>query len=404
MGSQEISAACTGNAVCATQKYAIVSSHLKKKAISSRSLSNFARRTPLQLKKEMSRLQDPHRPSFPFGNPFRMMLPKNSHLSHEHVALLNKFEETLAGRLRKLKPKGKDDILSLPWMKLSLQLLSETHNDIMSLITDLEFPVCDWEEKWINVYLDNSVKLLEILVIFTSELSRLSQGQLLLQCGLHNLDGTSSTKLMNSHTALDSWRQHIGLRNPRLENCCSIIDKLFRLLNLPKVKNSSKGKVVMRAMYGLKVETLFVCCVFTAAFTGSSEKLIDLPVPETHLWEEAFNDLQTSVNQEIRNSVTSGRSILVKELEAVDMSVKDLYPMLDHSSVEAEALRKTSAELRNRAEILSGELDILAMEVDGFFQIVLTGRDALLCSLTIGSNLPIPNYLKEYKAGKQLVR
>nr|KYP64226.1 hypothetical protein KK1_018817 [Cajanus cajan] len=72
-------------------------------------------------------------------------------------------------------------------MTLAMQTLCESHNDIKTLITELELPVSDWDEKWIDVYFDISVKLLDICNAFSSELSRLSRGHLLLQCVLHNL-------------------------------------------------------------------------------------------------------------------------------------------------------------------------------------------------------------------------
>jgi hypothetical protein len=136
----------------------------------------------------MSRSHEPHQPFFPFGNPFRMFSPKGSHLSKKLLLQLNTFEETLAERLRKLNTKDKNDILSLSWMKSAMESLCNTHNDIKDLITELELPVSDWDEKWIDVYLDISVNLLDICIAFSSELSRLNQGNLLLQCVLHNLE------------------------------------------------------------------------------------------------------------------------------------------------------------------------------------------------------------------------
>ena len=78
-----------------------------------------------------------------------MISPKGSNLSKKLLLLLNNFEETLAGRLRKLNhPKDKDGVLSLSWMKLAMLSHCETHNDIKTLIAELELPVCDWDEKW----------------------------------------------------------------------------------------------------------------------------------------------------------------------------------------------------------------------------------------------------------------
>lgn len=325
-------------------------------------------------------------------------------MSPKLLALLNKFEQTLAERLMKLKPKTKDDAFSFSWMALAMELLSETHSDIKSLITDLELPVYDWDDKWIDVYLDNTVKLLDICIALSSELSRLSQGNLLINFVLRNLEQSSSNEFHKVKSSIDSWRQHIGTKNPRVENCFPIIDKLLESLELPKVKNSAKGKVLMRAMYGVKVQTVFVCSVFVSALTGSDKKLIDLQVVGTPLWGGCFKDLQTSVNGEMRNLVSSGSSILLKELEVVDTSVKELYSMIQAGTepVVNEAFQNSVKDLGRKAEKLSSGLDLVAKEVDGFFQIVLSGRDALLCNLRVSSSaFDSP---KKHKMEGQVVR
>ena len=340
----------------------------------------------------MSQPQQPHRPFFPFGNPFRMLSPKGSQLSPRLLSLLNTFEEALAARLRKLNPKDKGDVLSFTWMKLAMESLCETHTVIKTLITELELPVTEWDEKWIDVYLDITVKLLDICIAFSSELSWLNQGQLFLQCALHKLESNNSEKLMQACSSLDSWRQHIGSKNPRLENCKSILESLVDSLTLPKVKNSAKGKVLMRAMYGVKVQTVFVCSVFAAAFSVNSKNLIDLDVPNTILWAQAYSDLQTTVNGEIREVFSRGKFTFLKELDEVETVVNNLYPMIQDGMgpTEVEAFSSSFSDLGRRAERLSQVLDFLAKEVDGFFKIVLSGRDALLCNLRVSDTVADP--------------
>jgi hypothetical protein len=318
-----------------------------------------------------------------------MISPKGSHLSTKLRTLLNNFEETLAGRIKNLKPAVREDVLCLSWMKCAMESLCGIHTDIKTLITTLELPVCDWDDKWIDVYLDNSVKLLDICIAFNSEISRMKQGHLFLQCVLHNLDGASSKQFVRARSSLDGWRQHIGSKNPRLDNCFCVMDGLAQTLDPPKIKNSAKGKVLMRAMCGVKVVTLLVCSIFAATFSGSAKKLMDLQVPETCLWAEAFSDLQNFVNTEIRNMYTSGKVTVLKEREAVDTGVNKLYPIVQDGvdPVEAEVLQDSTSDLGKSAEKLSQGLDLLAKEVDRFFQIVLTGRDALLGNLRVGGNI-----------------
>ncbi|KAG8363305.1 hypothetical protein BUALT_Bualt19G0008400 [Buddleja alternifolia] len=352
----------------------------------------------------MSRPQSPQRPFISFGNPFRMIFPKGSYLSPKLLDLLTTFEETLAGRLKKLKPADKEDVLCLSWMTCAMETLCGIHADIKTLITALELPICDWDDKWIDVYLDNSVKLLDICIAFSSEVSRLKQGHLFLQCVLHNLGNACSNQFIRAHSSMDRWRQHIGSNNPRLGNCFPIMDSLARTLDLPKIKNSAKGKVLMRAMYGVKVVTLHICSIFAASFSGSSKKLMDLEVPETCLWAEAFADFQIFVNTEIRNTYSIKRVISLKEMEDVDTCVKKLYPIVENGvdCVEAAVVKKSALDLEKSAEKLSERLDLLAKEVDGFFQMVLTGRDALLCNLRIDGN-NVSNQVIDYNVEGQTV-
>ncbi|XP_030489923.2 protein BPS1, chloroplastic [Cannabis sativa] len=333
----------------------------------------------------MSRPQEPHRAFFPFGNPFRMISPKGSQLSPKLLQLLNSFEETLAQRMIKLNPTNKSDIFSLfslSWMKLAMESISETYNDIKALISNLDLPVCDWDEKWIDVYLDISVKLLDICNAFNSELSRLNQGQLFLKCAMHNLESPPSKQLARACSSVDGFRKHIHTKNPRLDKCWTILDSLVESLDLPKVKNSAKGKILMRAMYGVKVEIVFVYSVFTAVFSGSAEKLFNLNVSETYLWAQAFMDLQTSVNKEIRNT-SNRKPIALTELEAVDVTLKRLYPMIQEGSASdhEDVFQNSVTELRTVGDSFSGGIELLTKEVDGFFEIVLSGRDALLSNL-----------------------
>ncbi|XP_058754645.1 protein BPS1, chloroplastic-like [Vicia villosa] len=331
----------------------------------------------------MSLSQDPPRSFFPFGNPFRMISPKGSKLSPQLLAVLGAFEESLEERLKKLIPKNKDEVASLSWMTSALQALCESHNDIKTLMTDLELPVTDWDEKWIDVYLDISVKLLDMCNAFSSELSRLNQSRLLLQCTLHHLGSSSSDQLFRACSSLDGWSQHMSSKNPRIEKCGSILDNLVESSDMPKVKKSAKGKVLMEAIYGVKVLTVFVCSVFATAFSGSTKNLMDMDVADHYSWAPAFKVLQNLINENIRVRFSSGRFTVLNELEAVDLSVRELYPNIQGlvHTIEKESHAKTVEKLGRAMENFSQGLDLLAKEVDGFFQVVLSGRDALLANL-----------------------
>ncbi|KAL2330244.1 hypothetical protein Fmac_017825 [Flemingia macrophylla] len=337
----------------------------------------------------MSRPQDANRSFFPFGNPFRMISPKGTKIPPQLLLVLHAFEATLEERLKKLIPKSKDEILSFPWMTLAMQTLCESHNDIKTLITELEVPVCDWEDKWIDVYFDISVKLLDICNAFSSELSRLNRGQLLLQCALHNLESSSSEQYERACSSLDGWNELIGSGNPRIEKCGSILDDLRESIDLPKDKKSAKGMVLMQAMYGVKVQTLFVCSVFAAAFSGSTKHMAVLDVADIYSWASTFKGLQNLVNEEIGGRFSGGRFTVLNELEVVNSTVKELYPIIQGvvDNIETESPAKIVGELGKAREKLSQGIDLLSKEVESFFYVVLTGRDALLSNLRSGATV-----------------
>ncbi|KAJ6826288.1 UPF0496 protein 4-like [Iris pallida] len=357
----------------------------------------------------MSRPHDAQRSSFPFGNPFRRILPRASYLSPNLLTLLHSFEQTLAESLRKLKPENTSDVLSLSWMRQAMKSLSDTHINVKVLTTALHFPVSDWDEVWLDMYLDNSVKLLDICIALMSEISRLDHCQILLKYVIHILacssTSPSSEQLKRAHSSLHDWMQQISARSPKLD-CFAILEELAGTLHLVKVKNSAKGKVLMRALYGVKVQTIFVSSVFTAALSGCSKPLLDLQISGDFLWANAFNDLQVAVNGEVRNLFLHGKSVVFKELEAVNACAEKLHTLIiivnkeenkeseDMTNGKESALgnptwqeedqwKEPASNLAKTADSFALELDLLSKQVDEFFQLVLSSRDVLLSSLRI---------------------
>ncbi|URD99424.1 UPF0496 protein 4 [Musa troglodytarum] len=210
------------------------------------------------------------------------------------------------------------------WMSLAMEFLSDAHNSIKTFINELQLPVSDWD-----------VKLLDVCIAVSSELSRLDQGQLLLQYVLHLVD-ISATSL-----------------------------------------------------------------------SGCSRALIDLHVSADFLWFEAFSDLQAIVNEEIKRQVVGGKVVPFNEIEAVKICASRLHDLANHVSCKGEPVQDTSGinhedevpapgkntdferwrlqgcvtNLDSAAKKLGHELGSLSNQANDFFEIILMGRDALLCNL-----------------------
>jgi hypothetical protein len=314
---------------------------------------------------EMSRAHGSPRSFFPVGNPFRVMFPGGAHLSRKLQELLASYEDALALSLRKLKPEAASDVLTLSWMRLAVDCLSELHTNIANLITDLELPVSDWDDKWVDIYLNSSVKLLDICIALSSELSRLDQGQLLLQYALHVLGSergvTSQEQLKRAETARREWMELVGVRCARLVSCSATLQELAGNLSLMKVKNSAKGKVLMRALYGIESVTVFVCSIFVAVLSGSPKPLVELHVPEKFGWSQAFNDLHTAVSEELTRQLSGGSVAAVKELEEVEACARRLHVLASTSQLEEEAANLANAVSHTEEEVMS---DSIAQEGD----------------------------------------
>jgi len=288
----------------------------------------------------MSRPHDGHRSFFPVGNPFRMILPRGAHLSRKLTAVLTSYEDGLASSLRKLKPEAASNVLTLSWMKLAVDCLSELHTKIATLITELELPVSDWDEKWVDIYLNSSVKVLDICIALSSELARLDQGQLLVQYVLHVLDSgnqvPSQEQLKRAEASLKEWMERASERSPRLDNCLTALQELSGNLCLMKVKHSAKGKVLMRALYGIEAVTVFICSVLVAVLSGSSKPLVEFVVPEKFGWSKAFNDLHKAISGELSSQLCRGRVAAVKELEEVEVCARQLHALTSTAQLDLE--------------------------------------------------------------------
>lgn len=359
----------------------------------------------------MSRPHDGHSMSSFFGNHFRIFIRKRSFNSSVRLnQILKGFETVLEERLERLKLNKPKDFIDLTWMRQAMEILFSLHSDLRSLVGDLGFPIAKWDKKWIDQYLDDTVNLLDICIALNAEISCLDHRHLIVQYVLHLLnfsDGMlSSDKLIRANDHLGELMGETKAKEKngasqtkrKIENCAAILEGMRKSLHLRKVKSSAKGKVLLRAIYGVKATTIFICSILVSVFAGSSGPLVDLSIPDQFSWSASFMTLQQEVNEEIRVGFVMGRVTALKELESLNAAVKNLRSTIQmlsldmpggneggfqitEGSEQAEQIRQPVQELQQSADLLSQGLDPLTKQVNEFFQIILKGRNALLDSL-----------------------
>lgn len=340
-----------------------------------------------------------------------MFIRKRSFNSSARVnQILKGFETALLQRLEHLKLNKPKDFIDLTWMQQAMEVLFTLHSDLRTLVVDLRFPIAKWDKKWIDQYLDDTVHLLDICIAFNAEISCLDHRHLIVQYVLHLLnfsDGMpSSDKLFRAKDHLEELlgEKKAGEKNDasqthrKIENCAAMLEGMCKSLHLRKVKSSAKIRVLLRAMYGVKATTIFICSILVSVFVGSSDPLVDLRIPDQFLWSVSFMTLQQDVNEEIKGGFTMGRVTVLKELESLNAAVKNLHLTIQMLSLEipgenerrfqltegseqAQQIREAVQELQQSAYLLSQGLDPLAQHVNAFFQVILKGRNALLDSL-----------------------
>eukprot|EP00262_Sarcandra_glabra_P021390 TRINITY_DN902_c0_g1_i1.p1 TRINITY_DN902_c0_g1~~TRINITY_DN902_c0_g1_i1.p1 ORF type:complete len:347 (-),score=14.97 TRINITY_DN902_c0_g1_i1:44-1084(-) len=335
----------------------------------------------------MFRTEIPH--FFPPNPPF-ITAGKRSRATPKNLALLCRyFDENLLVRLKTLDPPS----LSLFWISLAVDLLSSTHADAKTLISDLGESGTDKSLAW---YLDDSVKVLDVCNSISSEIERLRQGRLLIHFILHLLAFPGGDRqipgpdnLRRARESLSDWAKGSpGNHKRSLQNSVALIrDLVLGLADLPRGKISNVRKVLHRTVYAVGVVTVFVASVAVSVLAGLPET-VGIRVPGEFLWSEIFNDLQSSVSGEINRRLADGeKKKLADEVDAVETCVRRVADVIDDvvsrdvaADVEKdkETLERGVKELEAVTERFSDGLDRLLNGVDGFFRAVLCTRNAML--------------------------
>lgn len=105
-------------------------------------------------------------------------------------------------------------------MIVAIESLYDTHNDINILITNLNVEdmshMTDPEHRcWVDVYMDITIKLLDLCNAFSSLLSRMKHCNFCLNLFRHKLEMKSEEQCIEIRSTLDSWRKNLTVENPK---------------------------------------------------------------------------------------------------------------------------------------------------------------------------------------------
>uniref|UniRef100_A0A5B7BY23 Uncharacterized protein n=1 Tax=Davidia involucrata TaxID=16924 RepID=A0A5B7BY23_DAVIN len=339
-----------------------------------------------------------HLPSFsPFGTVSKRSPPCN------FDSISRSFDENILNHLKTLSSISNPPSISLSWLSLAVDFLSSTHAEAQALISKLRSSSGSLDDS-LALYLDDSVKLLDICNSITSEIERLRRRRLLINFVLHLLDFSGNgceipkpEKLRRARDSLSDWENNSRGSAKRLgfqtRNPESLIrDLAVSLGNAPRGKVSSVGKLARRTIYAVGLATVFVAGVVVSALYGLPE-IVTVRVPPEFLWADSFNGLESAISAKVkRRFFEAEKKGLVEELDDVEKRVSGVRDVIDallgdgdHNDVK-ERLENAVQELETVTERFSNGLDRLSNGVNGIFHTVLSTRNGMLenCRSRVG--------------------
>ncbi|KAH9558014.1 hypothetical protein CY35_07G114900 [Sphagnum magellanicum] len=328
-------------------------------------------------------------------------LHRATNVSPKRHPALQKFESRLAEKLEALKLAGEElGFLSIDWFLQSMTVVLASHSNVEALIPDLQFPLSDKDDKWMDEYLDDSAKLLDVCNVLKEGISDVEHYQMLVQVALVNLDNRESfseAKYHRARNALQDCKEAIktkdteykqGQPKSKLENCSSMLRTMGEKLVNPKGVDAVKGNGFLNAIYGAKVTTIFLCGLLVIALACKPKRpLVNLSVTNQYLWSSSLISLQHTVKEETDRRKNGGSIALLCELDSVDSSVRRLHQLIDRNLLEkkfplhkdqAGELRQLVEDLSKNSAHLGSGLGPLEQYVNELFRILIDSRLALL--------------------------
>ncbi|KAH9313287.1 hypothetical protein KI387_028322 [Taxus chinensis] len=314
---------------------------------------------------------------------------------------VREFECQLAAKLEGLKQSAK---INLEWLHEALVVVAHTHSTVIRAMSGLQVPLTEREQRVVNDYLDDSVKLLDACNVLRESFADLERYHMLVQLALHSLDSkepVNDNKVARTknvfHECVVTIKKKVedvdrqGQQRSKLENCSSMLrrmgEKLNNINNNNNSSSSNNNALIMSAMYGAKTTTIFLCGVLSIALLVKPKRILSsLHLTHQPSWASSMLKLQHKVKEEIdRRKAVKGSSALLEELDSVHLEVKALYQVLLNGEKEKEKgfpmmeeIRQSVPRLRKFVEDLRKRLGPVEQKVNEIYRMLVSSRVDLL--------------------------
>ncbi|XP_010279597.1 PREDICTED: protein BPS1, chloroplastic-like [Nelumbo nucifera] len=295
----------------------------------------------------------------------RSLMPSSKLENHPHhharkafSAPLHAFEAEISKGLVQLSLKSNpsSEILTLPWIRQCLHLLPTMNKAFSKLVVDIDYPMNSWELASMEEYLQDSLKLLDLLNSISSSLSHLSRARVAMSYALNLMENSPSVAMKR----LEAIQPFSFNKNCRYEE--------EKEDEGQEKFCSGKEWVIHQALVMMKTVAFSLCGVVTSSLCGDIQSWLEIGKTVGQLGNSSLMSPHLSVSEEM---IKSG--YVLKEVRDVNEGVVRFFAAAGSGQSKDE-----EKDLQRRVELLGKLLEGVGEEVDQLFSEVLVGRNDLL--------------------------
>eukprot|EP00249_Psilotum_nudum_P020244 c27617_g1_i1 orf=69-1145(-) len=310
--------------------------------------------------------------------------------------VLKAFEAELSAQLEQLKSMDEAGYLSLPWLCQAMGVVLSTHSYVEAFIPDLQHALDEGNNKWLDEYLDDSIKLLDVCIVLRDTIADIKSYHAFVQLAVHSLEKCTvgEAQLRRAKNAMAKCTEALkrkdeefspqGQKRSKLETCSSILRRMGEKLS---VEDALKGNF-FSAIYAAQITTIFICGALTAALCFKPRRpFSSMNVTGQSPWVISLSTLQQRVKEKVDKKKAKGSSALLEELDKADLSVRNLQELVERILVaktfplnedKADKIGQAVESLRACADEMNDGLIPLEQQISELFRLLIASRMVLL--------------------------
>ncbi|BFI03409.1 hypothetical protein MPTK1_1g03570 [Marchantia polymorpha subsp. ruderalis] len=335
---------------------------------------------------------------FPFR--YHGFQPERKELAHLYTEDVTNFFSTLSKGLDNLEKAVSSDGLSFSFLGMAIDLLRSTHSGALLVTEKLRLPASCKGEEWLNEYMDETVKLLDVCNVLKVGVSGLEHYQNLVDVAVRGLEAAIMFR-------------HQGPRAMHALNACK--QEMARIENEHKIlmehKIESEGRLTVNnlgdkhvenkfvkwngfwgVLFAMKITSSYICRLLLSAivYAGPNPSLNFETVAVRVPWTNSLVRLQQRVNDEVSKTrnVRKCTTMLSHEMEFVETTLAEVRshiptslrgPTLPLPNTEGlEKIRQRVSALKQLLQKFQTGVEAIDWHVNDLFDEIVEGRNKLL--------------------------